>query len=151
MKAMPTETLFAMEYLIADLADAMQMNRTFSGTRSNEIAELIIEDFPHLSIEDIGLCFKGIKKGNYGNLFQTLNSQTIIECLRKYDLQRLEVIEESNRKQQNETDKVGGYSIDASKMFKAIREELEEPNKSSEADYEEYRKKFYEQKIKGND
>ena len=146
---MPVETVFALEYLIADLADALQMNRTFSGTRSNEIAELIIEDFPHLSIEDIALCFKNLKKGNYGNLYQTLNSQIIIECLRKYDIQRLEVIEEINIKQKNETDKVGGYTFDASEMFKAIREELEEPKKSSEADYEAYRKQFYTQKIKG--
>jgi hypothetical protein len=149
MKAMPTETVFALEYLIADLADALQMNRTFSGTRSNEIAELIIEDFPHLSIEDIALCFKNLKKGNYGNLYQTLNSQIIIECLRKYDIQRLEVIEEIHIKQKNETDKANDL-INASEMFKAIREELEEPKKSSEADYEAYRKQFYTQKIKGD-
>lgn len=155
MHAMPEPTRFAIEYLVSDLADALKMNRTFSPNNNLEISQFIIEEFPTLSLEDIALCFKRIKKGTYGELYGTLNSQTIMKALRQYDAEREAEIERENLALKTESDKANPEQtlaimqdlIKNALDISVYKDELMKQATPKKEGYEQYRTQFYAKRI----
>lgn len=51
-------------------------------------ADLIIQEFPFLKVEDFKLCFNNAKKGAYGRLYDRLDGQIIFEWINTYCSER---------------------------------------------------------------
>ncbi len=56
-------------------------------------ASLIVEDYHHLKIADIGFFFRKIIKGDYGQFYENISIEKVLSFLTKYDNDRMEIIE----------------------------------------------------------
>ena len=90
-------------YLIR-LDEELNLSRRLNENTIEAIADDIYEVAYFLSIEELVYFFKGLRRGEYGSLYQGLNSETVIKGLQKYS--------------QNRSTYWGGKSEDESKRIK---------------------------------
>lgn len=62
-----------------------------------ETAEIIVEKFYFMRLDEIKLCFRMAKAGDYGELYNRLDGSVIIGWLKQYDAQRTEVVIKANK------------------------------------------------------
>src|ERR1017187_1799457 len=75
-------------FLIQDLCNFFNLNRSMSDIQIGQTAGLIIELYHHFKAEDIALCFKNIKILKYGKLYEGLDGSKILDFINTYDLER---------------------------------------------------------------
>lgn len=65
-------------------------------TQIADTIDLILENYPKLKPDDIELCFKKAKSGQYGQLYDRLDGQVILGWIFKYTQAKDEFIEHNN-------------------------------------------------------
>ena len=114
---------------IALLASRVNVVRNITEAQIYFTADLIVEKYFQLSIEDLELCFKNALMGKYGKVYDRLDTPIICEWLTVYKEERMEFAE----KKQLSTHKIHvNFDIDemsAMRLREAIKPvEVEEKN-----------------------
>ena len=65
-------------------------------------SQMIIKDFYFLKFQDISLIFNGVLKGQYGELYENLNTPKILKIFQTYTDQRLNIAEEIQHNNHNQ-------------------------------------------------
>lgn len=81
-------------HALTDLDLFLNVGKSFSEQQVAQTADLILQDFKHLKIEDIKLCFNNAKKGYYGKVYDRIDGQIVFEWLNKYSNERADVAEQ---------------------------------------------------------
>jgi len=92
----------ALNALISDCALFVNVGKQMTTDQVKETSELIKKEFYFLKIEDLKIFFSKFKSGFYGQLFDRLDGHVIMEALRKYCEERMEVAERINLQSHNE-------------------------------------------------
>ena len=67
-----------------------------------QTADLILEEFYYLNIEDFKLCFNMAKSGKFGKVYDRMDGQVIMDWLSMYNKMRVETkVSEENAKHQS--------------------------------------------------
>jgi len=93
---MPQVIVFVLVDMILELADAMNTTRNISPETALDASRLILTDWKVFSLEDLAVCFKRAKTGQYGNTYGTFSIPVLFEFLQKYNLERDREIEQDN-------------------------------------------------------
>lgn len=78
----------AINVLIGQLVEFLNIGKNMTIPQINQTAELIISEKPYLSIEDLKICFKKIKSGEYGELYDVLDGHKLFTFLTRYEKER---------------------------------------------------------------
>jgi hypothetical protein len=108
------------------------LNKFFNvkGMSTDQVIEtsyLIAEKYTHSSLEDLIYCFKKIKKGEYGELYNRLDGMIVLECLAKHEEEKAGYFEELNRESKNREKSILNIPINlvdkSLEVFKEIEKE----------------------------
>jgi hypothetical protein len=86
------------ETWLYNLNDFLNISRRLKKEQMYETALYIIQDYYYLSIAEIHLFFKKIKKGEFGNLYEGIDGYKILYFLNMFDEERLSIIESKRKK-----------------------------------------------------
>jgi ribosomal protein L24E len=118
--------LSCVSFLLTDLNNFFNVK----GMNTNQIletADLICEKYTHSSLEDLIYCFKKIKKGEYGQLYNRLDGMIVLECLAKHEEEKADHIENEHRKFKNSEKSILNIPINlvdkSLEVFKEIEKE----------------------------
>jgi len=75
---------------VLNLIESLGVKRSMSESQIDETAFTIVQDFPHVTIADVNLIFKGMKTGAYGEFYENINMAKVVGIFRKYFEERLE-------------------------------------------------------------
>ena len=114
-------------YLITDLKTFLNVSERTDMTDEQiaQTANLILDDYEcrNLKPEDYKVIFEGIKKGEYGKIFNRLDGQVIFEAIRAYGERRAVWVEENHYREHNhrkENDKTNLIAPQVVEMYKEI-------------------------------
>jgi hypothetical protein len=110
--------------LVHELRDCFNFKNNLTDQQCFFIANTLIEDWHHLTLADIKLCFKNGVKGLYGPLFQNIDITTIYEWIGKYFEERTVFV---HQKRQEEQKAIYDEEINerAAARFNRIRKSIE--------------------------
>ena len=96
------KTLTAVEAWIVDTSDFMNVSRPMNPKQIRQTAILVLSDFYYFKVADINLVFTRAKKGQFGELYGSLDGTKIYSWFDKYDCERSgEAYNEALRKHDN--------------------------------------------------
>jgi hypothetical protein len=70
--------------LVVDIVKFFNVGKTFNKEQVIATVELILDEFPEISIADLKLCFNKAKLGEYGKLYDRLDGAIIFSWVREY-------------------------------------------------------------------
>jgi hypothetical protein len=82
---------------LINLQDFFNVTVKMNPAQIAETAEIILEKFYFMRLDEIKLCFRRAKAGDYGELYNRLDGSVIIGWLNLYDRQRSEVVVKANK------------------------------------------------------
>lgn len=82
-------TLAYLELWLDNLNDFLNVKRKLTPSQMQEIAIFIYQDYYYFKLTDINLVFSKIKKGEYGQFYETLDGPKIIAAFEKYAADRI--------------------------------------------------------------
>jgi len=62
----------------------------------NEVSEMISQDYYYFKLAEINLLFENIKRGRYGQFYESLNGLKIMSWFDEYDKERMGLIDNEN-------------------------------------------------------
>ena len=71
---------------------------------TGEIAEMIVAEYPHYNIYDIGLCCQMGKVGKFGKMYGQLNGGAVMDWFSQYEKQRLDSIIHKRQDQKTQSE-----------------------------------------------
>jgi hypothetical protein len=74
--------------IIEDVIKFFNLGKTMNATQVAQTTDLIIEAFPLFKLDDISLCFRRAKMGNYGAMYDRIDGQIIMNWLYLYDSEK---------------------------------------------------------------
>lgn len=88
-------------YLMQDLQNYLNISVPMTGGQMAQTADLICSDYDcrNLKPEDYKVIFSGIKKGEYGKIFNRVDGEVIFGAIRSYIERRNVWVEENNYRQ----------------------------------------------------
>jgi hypothetical protein len=81
-----------------------------------DIAYMIMEEYRHLNLLDIGILFKYAKLGKYGKVYDRIDGGMVLDWVSQYEKARCEIII-SNRESEHSQTKVEGTRTSESLPF----------------------------------
>lgn len=92
--------------LLNDISNFLNVGKNFTVPQIEQTCYLIAENFKHLKIDDIVICFNRAKSGFYGKSYDRLDGMMVMEWLNAYEMERDEQIvnlrqNENNRIKKN--------------------------------------------------
>ena len=81
-----------------------------------DIAYMIMEEYRHLNLLDIGILFKYAKLGRYGKVYDRIDGGMVLEWVSQYERNRCEMII-SNRESEHSQTKIEGTRSNATLPF----------------------------------
>lgn len=94
----PQQTRAALLKLVTDLVKFVDAKRTLESIDDYLFTvECIIESHPTMTLEEVKLVTQGIKKGQYGKMYERLKTQEILDACRKLESDRAEILERIHR------------------------------------------------------
>jgi len=84
--------------LIYDVADFFNVGKGLTDMQIEQVCILIFEDYYYLTVADLKCCFNKAKKGEYGKLYDRLDGAIIMEWIRTYLEERMEISAEISKK-----------------------------------------------------
>jgi len=81
------------EIWLENLNDSVNFRRKMEPFQISEIAYFIYDDFFYFNIAELNLIFLKIKKGEFGEFYEGIDCTKIMECFRKYNMERIKAIE----------------------------------------------------------
>ena len=88
--------------IILDLTKWFNVKNNISETQLYSLASMIMNEYKHLNLLDLGICFKFAKLGKYGKVYDRLDGGLILEWLNRYDADKTEIIVNRRLQQNNE-------------------------------------------------
>lgn len=85
-----------LEWLLLDTVKYFDVPKSAILEYARGLAEDIMMDYPHFTIEDVAVCFQKAKDGVYGEIYNRLDGQIVKRWLREYSDNRTEVVERKN-------------------------------------------------------
>lgn len=84
--------------MVTDLVKFVDAKRTIESIDDYLFTvESMIENHPSMTLEEFHLVFIGMKQGEYGQFYERLKTPQILECCRKYEGLRADILERLNR------------------------------------------------------
>lgn len=82
------------------------VDRCYNSAGAFQIANLILSEFPQLTLEEICVCLNQARKGYYGEDFQRLDGPTVMKWVQKYNKERTErlAIKQWDKRAQHSSD-----------------------------------------------
>ncbi len=108
---------------LMDLNMSMNIKNTMPDDQLEECAFFILEDYYYLTMADFKLFFSGIKKGKYGQTYESLSMSKILEWLESYVISRTVMFENSEPAEVHEARE--RKKIDTGGSIKELSENLE--------------------------
>lgn len=82
--------------IINDVVQFFNVGKTMNDNQVAQTADLILDNFGYLKIEDFKYCFSLAKMGHFGQVYDRLDGQIILSWLSKYEDERCEFCAEAN-------------------------------------------------------
>jgi len=140
----------AVAILLEGMQRFLNLDNNMNSEQLAETANLIIEEYPHFKIPDIAVFCNGVKVGRYVKLYNRISGAIIFEGLKAFDAERLQVIHEARRKEQEqratEQDKLDIEAV--LRSYKNAPKEAEQKRKEAEERAERWNKHRSENKDK---
>ena len=76
---------------LINLNDSLGLKRPLTESQMDETAMTIVEDYKNLNLSDINLVFKGMKTGEFGEYYESLNMAKVIGIFKEYFENRMTV------------------------------------------------------------
>lgn len=76
------------EMWISDCNDFLNISRKMSPRQIQQTAVMILDEYYYFNLADINLVFTRAKKGQYGNLYESLDGMKIFSWFDQYDKER---------------------------------------------------------------
>jgi len=92
-----------LRFYLMDLVMFFNIKNSFTETQINSTAEFIISEFGMLNLADITLFFKRFKTGYFGEIYNRIDGQVLLICMKKYLEERLECAENYSYKEHSQT------------------------------------------------
>jgi hypothetical protein len=86
-------------FMILQTARFFNLGNNLSEEQALETAYLMLQNYPHETIEDFTLMFREAKKGKYGELYNRLDGQIIFKWMEKYLEEKAIYREKQHQKQ----------------------------------------------------
>ena len=83
---------------LSDLVKFFNVGKAMNDIQMAQTADLILEEFYYLNIEDFKLCFNMAKSGKFGKVYDRIDGQVIMDWLSMYKNMRIETVVSDNDK-----------------------------------------------------
>ncbi len=103
------------------------VDRCYNESGAFVIANLIVAEFAHLTLEELCVCFNLARKGAYGEDFNRLDGPTVMRWVQKYNKERMDrlALKQWDKRVQHSTDndrgRYDGKGDNQTKMREAIK------------------------------
>ncbi len=134
----------AVKLLVMKTAQGVMLTSPMTTEMVNIAAEIIIEKYYYLKLDELSVAFKNGLSGNYGTIYNRLDVTVLCDWLNKYDQERMKVSERL-RRQESETNNI--YEVFQSDIMRdALRTVVEklpkvadkpEPVRSKPSEFEQ--------------
>ena len=111
----------ALSMLILTVNDFFNLAQPMKPSQIKQTAELIMERYYYLKLEEFQLCFKNAMAGDYGTIYNRLDGSVIFEWLKKFDAERDRAVE---IKRNEEHARNNMYEIFASPAMQKVLESV---------------------------
>jgi hypothetical protein len=81
-------------FIVNDLVNFFNVGKTMNAEQIQQTVLLLREEYPYLTIEDLKICFSNAKKGLYGNLYDRIDGQIILDWVTRYDIKRASMMQD---------------------------------------------------------
>lgn len=149
-----TTLLVALAGMILQTAGFFNIGKSITDEQALDTASLLIDSYPHETIEDFTLMFREAKKGKYGELYNRLDGQIIFKWMSAYLDMKAEHLEKIHCKTKNEGTQSDstiravlsideGQIVQGRTVIDALKEGIGwDDGDKKEQDYLEYKKKY---------
>lgn len=103
--------------IVLNFVEFISVSRNMNEKQVLMTAQLIMEDFAHLRLEDVQLALKNAAKGKYGQFYESMDGTKILGFIRQYDNERAAHCEDIAMKSKKNDDQVFCENV---KMLKNI-------------------------------
>lgn len=142
------QTLRYLSVLFLKLQEQLNFSKEkkMDGQQLVFLCDMIIEEYPHYQFYDISKFCREILKGKLGVIFSKMDIPSIFEMLKKYDLNRINELEQFHQKLKNETDKeiktaLTGIPDIAQKELEKLYQKLDKGPRTNQDEVNRNRKK----------
>lgn len=107
-KEMPAVLFDAVQILVGELAKSFNVGKQMTVEQIEETAKVIVQEFHWLRVDDLKLCFRRIRSGHFGQIFDRVDCNVICHALRLYEAERQKMLaqvvqaEEDKKRDKNE-------------------------------------------------
>jgi hypothetical protein len=84
-----------MELILLDLTRFFNVSQSMNAGQVTATAEMILEDYAYLKIDDFKLCFNRAKKGSFGPVYR-MDGNVILSWIGQYAKERVSAADEMN-------------------------------------------------------
>jgi hypothetical protein len=96
-----TQVRAILTLMISDVVKFLNLGNSMGADQVVQTVKMILEDYYFYRIEDFKLCFTNAKKGHYGEFYNRIDGQVIFGWLKKYEVERNELISKNAIKRHN--------------------------------------------------
>jgi hypothetical protein len=114
---------------ITDLNNFLNVSRKMTNEQILDTAQMLVLEYRSLTIADINLIFKRIKKGDFGNMYESLDGTKLLGWFDKYSIERADWYEQQAYL---EHDKIKNRDVKSGINFLKDYENFKRTNKQSE-------------------
>ena len=101
-KENPQQLRKEMALLILDLHAFFSVKNGMNKDMIEDTVELILSEYSNLTVYDLALCFREVKVGRYGKIYDRIDGGLIMEWLRKYYGGFIDAVEEAHQRRKNQ-------------------------------------------------
>lgn len=153
-----TTLLVALAGMILQTAGFFNLGKSITDEQALDTASLLIDSYPHETIEDFTLMFREAKKGKYGELYNRLDGQIIFKWMSAYLEMKAEHREKIHQKTKNEGTQDdsavkavlalnAGEIVEGQTVIDALKEGIGwDDSDKKEQNYLEYKKQYVRSK-----
>lgn len=100
-KTNPLQLRKEMSLLILDLHGFYSVKNGMNKDMIDDVVELVLSEYSNLTVYDLALCFREVKVGRYGKVYDRIDGGMIMEWLRKYYGGFIDAVEEAHNRRKN--------------------------------------------------
>ena len=90
-----------MSLLILDLHAFYSVKNGMNKDMIDDVVELILSEYSNLTTYDLALCFREVKVGRYGKIYDRIDGGMIMDWLRMYYGRFIDAVEEAHERRKN--------------------------------------------------
>ena len=115
------QSLAIVSLALDGISKYLNLNNQFKLEQAVEVAELLLEEFPEETIEDVLLFAKNMKLCKYGTNYNRLDGQIIFQCFRMFLNEKYEILEKQLQNAK-ETHKINAIGVGVTQEQKQLNE-----------------------------